>query len=298
MKIDFCSDRNSGNICKIPNTVLRCFLSMKNKYQLHLAASFPERCPDNNAICGFDEGSFDAQVLAFIPYLQELQFFENVNRLNNNYEALPEQLILAVLDFVEFIYNHLEDYKRGDFHKYFQHDHLHFLGTYECRTDFRDEINQIFERNHINLHLTEKGRIEVRLNSILQKQIDDYEPFRQDEELNKLITTAIEKISNKRFAERTLALKELWDAFERIKTQYIGKDKRASTNELIQNVSQNDPAMIKLLNEEFQCLRNIGNSFNIRHSETDKFVIDRDDCIEYLFQRMFALIMLCLRYLD
>ncbi|MDO5386301.1 MAG: hypothetical protein Q4F75_03420 [Pseudomonadota bacterium] len=226
MKIDFCSDRNPDNICRIPNIVLRCFLSMKNKYQMHLSASFPERCPDNNVVCGFDEGSFDAHVLAFIPNLRELQDYEYADKLNNDYGMLPGQLILAVLDFVEFIYNHLEDYKRGDFHGYFQHYHLRFSGTYECRTEFRDEVNQIFERNHINLQLTEQGRIEVRLNPILQKEIDNYRPFIQDEELNKLLTTAIEKISDKYFTERTLALKELWDAFERLKTLYKDKDKK------------------------------------------------------------------------
>lgn len=193
---------------------------------MHLSASFPERCPDNNVVCGFDEGSFDAHVLAFIPNLRELQDYEYADKLNNDYGMLPGQLILAVLDFVEFIYNHLEDYKRGDFHGYFQHYHLRFSGTYECRTEFRDEVNQIFERNHINLQLTEQGRIEVRLNPILQKEIDNYRPFIQDEELNKLLTTAIEKISDKYFTERTLALKELWDAFERLKTLYKDKDKK------------------------------------------------------------------------
>lgn len=123
-------------------------------------------------------------------------------------------------------------------------------------------------------------------------------PFIQDEELNKLLTTAIEKISDKYFTERTLALKELWDAFERLKTLYKDKDKKTSAKELVNAVSKGNTEISTWLNEEFVSLSKIGNSFNIRHSETDKTVITQTDFIEYLFSRMFSLINFCLKNLE
>ena len=42
-------------------------------------------------------------------------------------------------------------------------------------------------------------------------------------------------------------------------------------------------------------LTNIGNTFMIRHSETEKVPIKESEHVDYLFHRMFALILMILR---
>ncbi len=51
----------------------------------------------------------------------------------------------------------------------------------------------------------------------------------------------------------------------------------------------------ELLEKEAKELTDIGNTFMIRHSETDKVPLEREEDNEYLFYRMFSLILLILK---
>ena len=51
----------------------------------------------------------------------------------------------------------------------------------------------------------------------------------------------------------------------------------------------------EILDKEAQVLTDIGNSFQIRHSEITQTPLTQNEHVDYLFHRLFALIFLVLR---
>lgn len=110
-----------------------------------------------------------------------------------------------------------------------------------------------------------------------------------DEELNKLIKDAKDRFFIPE--DKQIAVEKLWDAFERIKTYYVG-NKKQSSEKLVSLISKNFSS--ELLDAEFQILTKIGNQYRIRHHETDKKEIIEAKHLNYFFFRMLTLIDLCL----
>lgn len=50
-----------------------------------------------------------------------------------------------------------------------------------------------------------------------------------------------------------------------------------------------------MLGEEAMALTSIGNTFRIRHSETDRELLTATEQVDYLFARMFAFIRIVLK---
>ncbi len=115
----------------------------------------------------------------------------------------------------------------------------------------------------------------------------------KDSDLNSLI----EEAKNRFFipGDKQIALEKLWDAFERLKT-YFSTEKKDSAKELVGIVSKDFD--YDVINKEFQELTDIGNSFRIRHHETDKKEITDVKHLNYLYFRMLSLIDLCLTCLN
>ena len=117
----------------------------------------------------------------------------------------------------------------------------------------------------------------------------DQKPKTKDEALNNLIIEAKERFLKPN--DQNVAIEKLWDAFERIKT-YYNRDKKKSTKRLITQMSTDLDE--DLLEKEFESLTKIGNTYRIRHHETDKKPISTSNQINYLFFRMLSLIDLAL----
>jgi hypothetical protein len=90
---------------------------------------------------------------------------------------------------------------------------------------------------------------------------------------------------------------KLWDDWERIETIEPDSDKRTQAKALLDKASS-EPNFRKKLEEEARALTGIGNSFMIRHTETNKTPINESAHVDYLFHRMFALIRLFLKMSD
>ena len=216
-------------------------------------------------------------------------------------EKLP--ITYAILDFVEFVYNRIYDVRNelvtidvtpselgytSEPQKIYG---LTFLETSIAKNKFREDINEIFYRNDLAYELNENGEI----NYVLEYQID-LTATSDEPELKKLLETANKKIRSKKSEERKLALKELWDAFERIKTIYNPKvDKKKSVDELLSKVSEQCPDLKESLKTESIFLTDIGNNWTIRHSEVSKKLMDDSKIIDYLFFRMYSFIVLLLK---
>ncbi len=93
------------------------------------------------------------------------------------------------------------------------------------------------------------------------------------------------------------ALEKIWDAFERMKT-YYSPDKKKSTNQIINMISNGDAELYNKLDDEFLELGNIGNNYQIRHFETNKKPINDVRIKEYLYTRCLALINMIIRFVE
>lgn len=110
-----------------------------------------------------------------------------------------------------------------------------------------------------------------------------------DADLDEMLETARKKFLSPNIGVRKEALESLWDAFERLKTVELAKDKNASADKLLTNASSTADYKT-LLETEFATLSKIGNDFMIRHKEKNKIPVTDDSDVDYLFHRMFALI--------
>jgi hypothetical protein len=70
-------------------------------------------------------------------------------------------------------------------------------------------------------------------------------------------------------------------------------DKRASVGLLLDKVTAQKDVR-DMLEEEARKLTDIGNSFHIRHTETKQTLVSASHIIDYLFHRLFSMIMLLL----
>ena len=93
---------------------------------------------------------------------------------------------------------------------------------------------------------------------------------------------------------RREGMEKLWDAFERLKTLEGGKNKKAQAEVLLAKAIPN-PDLRERVNEEMLELTEIGNSFHIRHSETTQTDVRRAEDVDYLFQRLYAVVVHLLR---
>ncbi len=242
---------------------------------------YPEICPDGNFICGYDFQSFSLSLAAEVP------------NISLPIEATKMQPTLPVLDFLEFCHRAIGKPIKADYHSYFGHYHLHFEPE-EGQAAFREDINRIFSRNGIAYEFNSDGLI-VRLAPEGLRDILMPTLFRtRDPVLNSLLEAARTKYLNRNPTVRQEALEKLWDAWERLKTIEPGKDKKASITALL-NKAAPESTFRETLDKEASELTRIGNNFKIRHSEISQVPLVLNEHVDYLFHRLFSLILLFLR---
>ena len=247
------------------------------------AQSFSEECQDGggNSI-GCDTGKLSAGLAAY-NVISPLDW-------PTWKERLPEQGQL--FDLVEFLYEHAALPKSHSYHAFYQHSHLDY-DQEKGRAKFATEINRLFERRGIAFELV-NGEITRIAPTGLQEALAAAVFRTGDKQLDGLLETAREKFLNKSLNIRKEGLEKLWDAWERLKTIEPGKDKKAQTKAILDKASR-EPNFRQRLEVETLELTEIGNSFMIRHTETNKTPIMDSAHVDFLFQRMFAIIRLLLK---
>lgn len=115
-----------------------------------------------------------------------------------------------------------------------------------------------------------------------------------DATLDGLLESARAKFLSPDANVRREAIEKLWDAWERVKTLEVGPDKRSSVKTLLDKAAD-EPTFREVLEQEARAVTDVGNRFQIRHSETTQVPLQRNDHVDYLFHRLFALIWLVLR---
>jgi len=174
--------------------------------------------------------------------------------------------------------------------------HIHLsLDKTVGRKEFREDIEEIFRRNGMAYQLTEEGRVE----RLLPPEFDDLaavgESRTEEDELDRLLNTAWTKFRDPSLETRREALEALWDAWERLKTTWPGRDKKAQAAAMLNDAAGTDsPKFLRALEKEASELTLLGNNLRIRHSETTQEILATSEHVDYMFLRMSSLIRLIL----
>ncbi|MDR2941222.1 MAG: hypothetical protein LBV17_01330 [Treponema sp.] len=272
------------------------------KYYDNLTCCFPAQCPDGLGYYGIDLEKFNISLKFDIPNLYRNKYNGNVEKpVSSSYSSAPvEYDQYALLDFIEFIAQNCRDYKytENDYHSYFMHHHFTLLNTCKCFEEFRIEINNIFEKTGLLFTLTKDKIIErVLENSVATDEVIAAIKDVREQGTKELLEEAIYLFKRPNPSNKSAAVEKIWDAFERLKTYYTSLDKKASTEQIVNDMGNYQIVFTKLFDDEFRCLTTIGNTYRIRHHETDKINIEDDHHFDYFFNRCLSLISLAINYL-
>lgn len=217
----------------------------------------------------------------------EIETGETEENFSGEEEALTKECydLKLVMDFISFLYGNINQ---------------------DRKEEFKDSINRVFQRNSLNFELKEDGRIIRTVLPLFEKKflVNFTE---KNEVLNAHLNTAYEKFKSIDFKERRMALKELWDAFEKITSSKATKQipiliKKVINKEIQIDTALNDAHKIEEIfkylfsdaKTESDKLKRIGNEQNIRHSNEKQIALNNSDYVDYLFYRMSATIHLLL----
>ena len=249
-------------------------------------ASYPMACEDGAGPFASNEFAVWKAMRAEIPNLQ-------VNPQYGLPEDTPQNT--AILDMIEFCWRCIGEPIRKSYHEFFRHHHLDF-DSKAGQDKFQSNVNRIFRRNGLAYELTEYGQIKRLAPPILREGLISTQFHTADEELNRILEKARYKFLSPDTAIRNEALEALWDAWERLKTLGTGSDKKAQIKSLLDQAAGGPSSKFRdSLELEAKELTNIGNNFQIRHSEKNQERLTKSEHVDYLFHRTFSLIQMIIR---
>ena len=274
-----------------------------NGYKLNIAWKYPEECPDGYGCCGLNEHKLNADLIYEIPTLfrndsNQISVPTIYHNIFSTKEEKDEYDQYALLDYIEFIAQNCKDVQKHDFHSYFGHYHLSFSDGNTAFKQYKNEINKVFEKTGLLYRLTDERIIErIVENSPLTHTIETSVTQIKEKGLKELLEEAIALYKSPYPGDSKDAVEKIWDALERLKSYYTQFDKKNSINKIVNDMADNQPDYISVLNDEFIVLTKIGNNYRIRHHETDKVEITDVRYYDYFFNRCLSLIALAIQYL-
>lgn len=255
---------------------------------------YPEMCPAGVGPVGTDEKSLSLILRAEIPELDwPLKTTAESQEGFSFYQEPFAPATLAILDFIEFCFHSIGKPVQHDYHKFFQHHHLSF-DEQVGQEEFRINVNRIFARNGIAYDLSATGRVERVAPPVLREELSNAVFISGDGTLDRMLEEARQKFLNPDVRIRREALERLWDCWERLKSQADPNNKKVAVATLLDQVAPDAPFRA-VLEKEARELTEIGNSFHIRHSEVSQTPLTFSAHVDYLFHRLFALVLLLLR---
>jgi hypothetical protein len=240
--------------------------------------AFPEKCSDGYGFAGTELADLKKHMLLWgVVWPNDIQ---------DDNPPSDDQM----LDLLEYSYEQIAEADEGSYHSYMQHYHYGYDQD-AGREKFAEDVNRIFERNGLAYELKD-GEIRRFASAVLHESLATPAFKTGDAILDELLEAARSKFLNRSFDTRRESLEKIWDAWERLKTLEPG-DKKRSVKALLDKTATEQNFRARLENEARE-LTEIGNSFMIRHTETDKTPIKISGHVDYLFLRIFALIRLVL----
>ena len=267
-------------------------------------ATYPAICEDGTFVVSANMRQFDDTLRAEIPTLAVYAEEDDSYRQRRMLQILGSQDSAPstpdILDLIEFCWKSVGKPISQGRHEFLHHTHLTF-DIDAGREEFRDEIEIFFRRNGIAYQLTEEGQITILLKKTgikiqcYAEALANQDFDTGDSDLDDLLNRSLSGFRSARPGERMDALLKLWDAWERLKT-IDGPDKAALIKIMLEATAGPDsPKFGEALDKDANGLTWVGNNLRIRHSETDKERLARNEHVDYLFHRMFSLIQMILR---
>jgi hypothetical protein len=256
---------------------------------------FPEtHCSDGDWITGNDRNAFLIDVDLEIPDLDfSRRTVESVDEetLEVTVRAYAPPTP-AVLDLLEFCHRHIARVDHKIFHSYFGHYHLDF-DRETGQDSYRSQMNSIFARNGLAYELRRSGLVERLAPPVLRESLRAAVFQTGDKALDDLLEKARSKFLSHEPDIRRESLRELWGAWERLKSLDNPANKQLSIAAILDRVAS-ESLFRAALETEAKELTRIGNNFQIRHTELDKPAILESAHVDYVFHRLFAFILLIL----
>jgi len=271
------------------------------RYFIYLAWRFPDWCLDGCGCCGIDHVKFNNELIFEIPTLYRDSVNKTISKPKySGYFSQADNFDqYALLDFIEFIGQNCRDISYSGFHSFFGHHHVNLFETDRIFEKFCIEINNIFEKTGLLFTLTKEKIIErVVENSVVTSEVITAVKNVKEQGTRELLEEAISFFKQPNPESRKIAVEKIWDALERIKTYYTTLDKRKSVEKIINDMGNGLTHFVKLFGDEFKYLTDLGNSYRIRHHETDKIDIADSRHYDYFFNRCLSLISLAINYLQ
>lgn len=247
------------------------------------ADTFPRNCEDpGRGVVATDENSFWLSLGSLVPDVD----------VPLRVQPIPRAVM--AMDVLQFAARHVTQATEGDYHSGLKHHHLSFDRVVGLDA-FRRDVNEIFRRGGLAFAMDTRGQIERTGPPVLRERIASPLPSTGRPSLDARLARAIEKYRSPDLVEREEALEKLWDAWNELQTLWAKKPRGISA--LIDAVAQ-DPEYRRILGLDAVALKEIGNDFQIRHTETDRIALESSSQVDYLFGRMFNLIWLLLTALS
>lgn len=267
------------------------------RYQNNLTHIFALKChhdfTDSDYVA-FDEKGFITRIKIRIPTL----FRDDYDRIcapayYNEYDQY------ALLDLIEFFAQNIKDISESwNNERYRNYQTIDCLNTSDIFINFQEAINEIFTESGLLYKLTHEKVIErIVENSPLTAEIENNFATVHEVGTRELLKDAVALYKTPNPAARQDSVEKIWDAFERLKTYYTTLDKKHSSEKIVNDMASENENFVELFNNEFKMLTNIGNTYRIRHHETDKIDIVDVRYYDYLFNRCLSLIAIAIEYL-
>lgn len=278
-------------------------LNCCEKYYNNIAWKYPDQCPDGQGCCGINHQQFRLDMQYEIPTL----FRDDAGRIaaptvhHNVFDGDSEDEYdqYALLDLIEFFAENVRDVVVGGFHSYFGHHHLTCQSSRNVCSQFRDEINGIFQKTGLLYTLNTNLQVErIVENSPITPAVEAAVAAVTEVGTRELLKEALLLHRSPYPADVRDAVEKLWDAYERLKTYYTTMSKAKSAEKIVNDIAAGQDPYVTLFDTEFRALTKIGNDFRIRHHETDKVEITDVRYYDYFFNRCLSLIALAIQYLQ
>lgn len=267
------------------------------RYQKNLTHIFTLNChhdfTDSNYIA-FDEKGFATRLKIKIPSL----FRDEYDRI-----CVPQDGDIynqySLLDLIEFFAENIKDIsERWNNERYRNYQTIDCYDSSEVFADFKESVNEIFYESGLLYELTDEKIIERLVeHSPLTAEIEKSFALVNEPGTRELLNDAVALYKTTNPSARQDSVEKIWDAFERLKTYYTTLDKKYSSEKIVNDMANGNDKFVDLFNEEFKILTNIGNTYRIRHHETNKIDITDIHYYDYLFNRCLSLIALAIKYL-
>ncbi len=288
---------------EIDSSKYAVLLGCCENYYDNIAWKYPVECEDGLGCCGLDKYRLADEMKYEIPdlYIDDYGFVGVPRIVNNMYNSGHTDLKYnqyALLDFIEFMYDNIYDIVKIEYHQFFNHYHLRKLSSKGIMIKFLTDINACFTKTGLLYKLTASGEVErVISNDVVTPDIVNKVLNIEEKGTRELLQEAIYLHRSHDPSAARDSVEKIWDAFERMKTYYRDLDKKESITQIVSNMAGGSVDYRDLIEEEFTKLTKIGNTFRIRHHETNKIEITDIRYYDYFFNRCLSLIALAVQYL-